>query len=162
MDIVTWQAALVFMCVWLCMCEPEGLAISLADSGHLAEGFWDRHCLLSTITLIFMPRLRCPCHSPESPITRNRHSEMDEKRQTWHGWDLRQKAREQLYKNHCCQLAKPSRHISSFYWARIQINILLLTKLARFDVCGCSCLWLITHLQVLKCGCCSSGCWCEE
>lgn len=32
-------------------------------------------------------------------------------------------------KNHSCQLAKLSGHISSFYWARIQINILLLTKL---------------------------------
>lgn len=111
------------------MSDPGGLAISQADSGHLAEGFRDRHCLLSTITLIFMPCLWCPCRSLGSLFT----PEIDERWQTGmsgvdesedggkEGWEGEEK------KNHCCQSAKPSRHISSFYWARIQINILLLT-----------------------------------
>lgn len=59
----------VCSCVLFCMCESGGLAMSLADSGHLAEGFRDRQCLLSTITPILVPCLRCPCHSPGSPFT---------------------------------------------------------------------------------------------
>lgn len=120
-----------WQCVWICMCGPGGLAISLADSGHLAEGFGDRRCLLSTITLISMPRLKCPCHSLGSPFT--------PEETLWHGWEktdgisemvgTKERAKRGGKKKQHCQLAKPSRHISSFYWAQIQINILLLTKL---------------------------------
>ncbi len=123
-----------YVCVWICTCEHGGLAISLADSGHLAKGFGDRHCLLSTITLIFTPCLRCPCHSLGSPFT--------PKETLWNGWETTdampgmdgtkervQGRSKKKKKNPCCQLAKPSRHISSSYWARIQINILLLTNL---------------------------------
>lgn len=121
-----------FMCVWMFTCWPREWAISLADSGHLAEGFRDRHCLLSTVTLVSMPRLWCPCYSLWSPFTPEETLWMDERGQAgdlaWLG--LKRECKRGVKKrNHCCQLAKPSRHISSFYWARIQINILLLTKL---------------------------------
>lgn len=124
----------VCSCVLFCMCESGGLAMSLADSGHLAEGFRDRQCLLSTITPILVPCLRCPCHSPGSPFT--------PEETLWNGREMTdgmsgidgtkervQEGSQGKKKTPSCHLAKLSRHISSFYWAKIQINILLLTKL---------------------------------
>lgn len=111
------------------MCESWGLSISQAESCHLDKGFGDSHCLFRTITLIFMPSLRCPCHSLGSPVT--------PQETLWNGWEMtdgmsgvnwtKEKV-QRGFKNHSCQLAKPSTHISSFYWARIQINILILIK----------------------------------
>lgn len=124
----------------ICMCESWGLSISQAESCHLDKGFGDSHCLFRTITLIFMPSLRC--HSLGSPVT--------PQETLWNGWEMtdgmsgmnwtKEKV-QRGFKNHSCQLAKPSTHIS-FYWARIQINT---DKASGFDVCCCPALRLITH-----------------
>ena len=124
------------MCVWICTCDPGGSTISLADSDHLAEAFRDRHCLLSTLTLISMPCLRCPFHSHRFPSTleqtlrwmrsdRQGSLARTGRQKEWNKGVVKEKKKESV----CFQSAKPNRHMLSFYWARIQINILLLKML---------------------------------
>lgn len=126
-------------CVWFCSCESGGLAISLADSGHLAEGFGDRHCLLNTITPIFMPCLRCPRHSLGSPFT--------PEEALWNGWEMTDgmsgmdgtKDRVQVWSK-----AKKKKKKATI--PHQDPNQYLATdKASRSDVCCCSVLGLITH-----------------
>lgn len=65
-------------CIWGSLhVFARGRAFSLADIGHLAEGFGDRQYLLSPTSLKFTPRLSWPCRS-QDPF---RHCEMYERRQ---------------------------------------------------------------------------------
>lgn len=142
----------VCSCVLFCMCESGGLAMSLADSGHLAEGFRDRQCLLSTITPILVPCLRCPCHSPGSPFT--------PEETLWNGREMTdgmsgidgtkervQEGSRGKKKNSLLSLGQTKQTHIIILLGKDPNQYLVTDKASRFDICCCYVLRLITHHQ---------------
>lgn len=71
-----------------------------------------------------LPLSWVPRHNATDPLKWMR----DDRRDVWHGRGLKNECKRGVWKNPSCQMAKPSKHISSHEWARIQINIFILTK----------------------------------
>lgn len=145
----------VSVCVFvLCTCESWGLSISLVESDHLAEGFGDSYCLFRTPTFVFMPCLRCPRHSPGSPLT--------PQETPWNGWEMTDGlsgsmdgTKESVQKGSLKNSKRKKKALLSVGQTKQTHIIILLGKDPNqyldaiksrwFDVCCCSAPGLITH-----------------
>lgn len=145
-NIVLKKIFICFMClyVWMCMGESGGLAISLADSRHLAEGFEDRQSL-NTITLHAMsqmplPLTRVPLHTGRGTLRWMRNDR--------HGclaWMRKSKWARGGYKKITVVIWPNQADTCHYLLGKGPNQYLVTDKACRFDVCCCSLLRLVAH-----------------